>query len=51
MLRDCNLLAVDKYSAACDRTPEEILRIVYGSSDESRPEGFYSKGAHLSKVY
>uniref|UniRef100_A0A7N2R6B1 Uncharacterized protein n=1 Tax=Quercus lobata TaxID=97700 RepID=A0A7N2R6B1_QUELO len=46
-----NLLAVDKYSAACDRTPEEILRIVYGSGDESRPEGFYSKGVHLSKVY
>lgn len=45
-----NVLSVDKYSAACDRT-SEILRIVYGSGDESRPEGFYPKGVHLFKVY
>ncbi|KAM4116622.1 hypothetical protein ACB094_02G064500 [Castanea mollissima] len=29
-----NVLAGDKYSVAYDRTPEEILRIVYGSGDE-----------------
>ncbi|XP_075652716.1 ferritin-like catalase Nec2 [Castanea sativa] len=53
-----NVLAGDKYSVAYDRTPEEILRIVYGSGDERKPGGFYPKGAdgriaksHLSKAY
>ncbi|KAK7856710.1 desiccation-related protein pcc13-62 [Quercus suber] len=52
-----NVLAGDKYSVAYDRTPEEILRIVYGSGDERKPGGFYPKGAdgriaksHLSKA-
>ncbi|KAK6930314.1 hypothetical protein RJ641_004408 [Dillenia turbinata] len=31
-------------SVAYDRTPEEILRIVYGSGNESVPGGFYPKG-------
>ncbi|KAL8472823.1 hypothetical protein ACS0TY_029879 [Phlomoides rotata] len=35
----------DEYSVAYDRTPEEILRIVYGSGKESQPGGFYPKGA------
>lgn len=40
-----NVLAGDKYSLAFDRTPEEILRIVYGGGSESKPGGFYPKGA------
>ncbi|KAM5568675.1 hypothetical protein ABKV19_016284 [Rosa sericea] len=40
-----NVLAGDGYSVAYDRTPEEILRIVYGSGDEHVPGGFYPKGA------
>ena len=41
-----NVLAGDKFSVAFDRTPEEILRIVYGSGNESIPGGFYPKGAN-----
>lgn len=40
-----NVLAGDKYSLSFGRTPEEILRIVYGSGNESKPGGFYPKGA------
>ncbi|CAA3023926.1 desiccation-related protein PCC13-62 [Olea europaea var. sylvestris] len=40
-----NVLAGDKFSVAFDRTPEEILRIVYGSGKENKPGGFYPKGA------
>ncbi|KAL2341633.1 hypothetical protein Fmac_009573 [Flemingia macrophylla] len=40
-----NILAGDKESLAYGRTPEEILRIVYGSGDEHVPGGFYPKGA------
>jgi hypothetical protein len=48
-----NVLAGDKYSVAFDRTPEEILRIVYGSGDEHKPGGFYPKGAdgHIAKSH
>lgn len=41
-----NVLAGDKYSVAFARTPEEILRIVYGDGDERVPGGFYPKGAN-----
>ncbi|KAL6970206.1 hypothetical protein U1Q18_029909 [Sarracenia purpurea var. burkii] len=40
-----NVLAGDQDSLAYDRTPEEILRIVYGGGDEHVPGGFYPKGA------
>ena len=40
-----NVLAGDKNSVGYDRTPEEILRIVYGGGDEHVPGGFYPKGA------
>lgn len=40
-----NTLAGDQYSISYDRTPEEILRIVYGSGNESVTGGFYPKGA------
>lgn len=43
-----NVLAGDKDSIAFARTPEEILRIVYGSGDEHIPGGFYPKGGHGS---
>ncbi|KAI9194900.1 hypothetical protein LWI28_010016 [Acer negundo] len=39
-----NVLAGDRDSVAYARTPEEILRIVYGSGDEGVPGGFYPKG-------
>ncbi|XP_073275256.1 desiccation-related protein PCC13-62-like [Primulina huaijiensis] len=40
-----NVLAGDRDSLAYGRTPEEILRIVYGSGSESQPGGFYPHGA------
>jgi len=40
-----NVLAGDSESLAFDRTPEEILRIVYGSGDEQVPGGFFPHGA------
>ncbi|KAJ8445302.1 hypothetical protein Cgig2_024508 [Carnegiea gigantea] len=40
-----NILAGDKYSLGYPRTPEEILRIVYGSGDEKKVGGFFPKGA------
>ncbi|XP_073053285.1 desiccation-related protein PCC13-62-like [Primulina eburnea] len=40
-----NVLAGDRDSLAYGRTPEEILRIVYGSGNESQPGGFYPRGA------
>ncbi|XP_010027142.1 desiccation-related protein PCC13-62 [Eucalyptus grandis] len=48
-----NVLAGDKYSVSYDRTPEEILRIVYGSGDESVPGGFYPKGGngHIARSH
>ena len=41
-----NVLAGDRYSLSYPRTPEEILRIVYGNGDEHMPGGFYPKGAN-----
>ncbi|XP_039058880.1 desiccation-related protein PCC13-62-like [Hibiscus syriacus] len=48
-----NVLAGDEFSVAFDRTPEEILRIVYGSGNESVPGGFFPKGAdgNIAKSY
>ncbi|PHT35806.1 Desiccation-related protein PCC13-62 [Capsicum baccatum] len=48
-----NVLAGDKYSMAYERTPKEILRIVYGSGKENKPGGFYPKGAEgrIAKLY
>ncbi|CAI0467549.1 unnamed protein product [Linum tenue] len=40
-----NVLAGDEFSLGYGRTPEEILRIVYGGGNESSPGGFYPKGA------
>ncbi|XAR56966.1 hypothetical protein NMG60_11024949 [Bertholletia excelsa] len=40
-----NVLAGDQNSVGYDRTPEEILRIVYGGGDERVPGGFYPNGA------
>ncbi|XP_051129458.1 desiccation-related protein PCC13-62-like [Andrographis paniculata] len=48
-----NVLAGDQYSVAYDRTPEEILRIVYGTGSEKIPGGFYPKGGNgaIAKSY
>lgn len=40
-----NVIAGDVNSVAYSRTPEEILRIVYGRGNESEPGGFFPKGA------
>ncbi|KAG8369090.1 hypothetical protein BUALT_Bualt15G0114000 [Buddleja alternifolia] len=40
-----NVLVGDQNSLSFDRTPEEILRIVYGSGEENKPGLFYPKGA------
>ncbi|KAJ0923024.1 hypothetical protein HanPSC8_Chr05g0210801 [Helianthus annuus] len=39
-----NVLAADEDSLSYGRTPEEILRIVYGTGDAKSPGGFYPKG-------
>lgn len=46
-----NVLAGDQNSLSYPRTPEEILRIVYGGGNENVPGGFYPKGAdgHIAK--
>ncbi|GAU50581.1 hypothetical protein TSUD_410060 [Trifolium subterraneum] len=41
-----NILAGDQSSLSYPRTPQEILRIIYGSGHESVPGGFYSKGGN-----
>ncbi|KAF3456390.1 hypothetical protein FNV43_RR01040 [Rhamnella rubrinervis] len=41
-----NVLAGDPNSVAYDRTPEEILRIVYGSGSEKIPGGIYPNGGN-----
>lgn len=41
-----NILTGDRYSLAYPRTPEEILRIMYGTGNESAPGGFYPRGAN-----
>ncbi|KAK2394772.1 desiccation-related protein PCC13-62 [Trifolium repens] len=41
-----NILVGDESSLSYPRTPDEILRIVYGSGDESIPGGFYPKGGN-----
>ncbi|CAK8531530.1 unnamed protein product [Lathyrus sativus] len=48
-----SILAGDKYSLAYSRTPKEILRIVYGSGNETVPGGFYPKGGngHIARSY
>ncbi|KAG2328620.1 hypothetical protein Bca52824_011348 [Brassica carinata] len=48
-----NVLVGDKMSLAFDRTPEEILRIVYGSGNESVPGGFFPQVAdgEIAKSY
>ncbi|CAN8320942.1 unnamed protein product [Cochlearia groenlandica] len=48
-----NVLVGDEMSLSFDRTPEEILRIVYGSGNESVPGGFYPEGGDgdIAKSY
>ncbi|KAF7806791.1 desiccation-related protein PCC13-62-like [Senna tora] len=46
-----NILSADKDSLSYHRTPQEILRIVYGGGNEHVPGGFFPKGAdgHIAK--
>ncbi|XP_076940142.1 desiccation-related protein PCC13-62-like [Bidens hawaiensis] len=48
-----NVLAGNQESLSYGRTPEEILRIVYGTGDERKPGGFYPKGGDgaIAKKY
>ena len=39
------ILAGDEHAVGYPRSPEQILRIVYGSADEKTTGGFYPKGA------
>ena len=41
-----NVLSANAGSLSYARTPQEILRIVYGSGSESIPGGFYPAGAN-----
>lgn len=41
-----NVLSADPNSLAYERTPAEILRNLYGSGSESKPGGFFPKGAN-----
>ncbi|PON96583.1 Desiccation-related protein [Trema orientale] len=41
-----NILSADPSSLSYARTPQEILRTVYGTGNESRPGGFYPRGAN-----
>lgn len=41
-----NVLAGDEYSVAYDRTPEQILSIVYGSGNAGVPGGFFPQGGN-----
>ncbi|GER31443.1 desiccation-related protein PCC13-62 [Striga asiatica] len=43
-----NVLAGDVNSVAFDRTPEEILGIVYGSGDMCQHGGFFPQGEYVS---
>lgn len=40
-----NVIVGDKYSMAYPRSPEEILKIVYGDGTANTPGGFFPKGA------
>ncbi|PIN10610.1 hypothetical protein CDL12_16799 [Handroanthus impetiginosus] len=41
-----NILAGNQNSLAFNRTPEEVLRIVYGTGEVNVPGGFYPRGAN-----
>lgn len=41
------LLEIKSQLRLIDRTTKKILRIVYGSNNEHKPSGFYSKGANV----
>ncbi|XP_008779568.1 desiccation-related protein PCC13-62 [Phoenix dactylifera] len=48
-----NVIAGNEYSVGYERTPKEILRIVYGNGDAHTPGGFFPKGAqgHIARSY
>lgn len=41
-----NILSANPYSLSYDRTPQEILRVMYGTGNERRPSGFWPCGAN-----
>ncbi|KAL5795575.1 hypothetical protein ACOSQ2_000395 [Xanthoceras sorbifolium] len=43
---ESNILSADANSLSYARTPQEILRIVYGTGNESKPGGFFPEGGN-----
>lgn len=43
---ESNVLSADYNSLSYSRTPPEILRIVYGTGNESKPGGFFPEGGN-----
>lgn len=43
---ESNILAADANSASYSRTPQELLRILYGTGNESMAGAFFPKGAN-----
>lgn len=50
---DSNILSADANSLSYARQPQEILRIVYGTGNESQPGGFLPKGGigNIAQAY
>ncbi|KAM0936051.1 hypothetical protein DsansV1_C27g0199351 [Dioscorea sansibarensis] len=48
-----NIIAGNRYSLSCKRTPKEILSIIYGTGSADKPGGFYPRGAdgRIAKSY
>ncbi|XP_030543325.1 desiccation-related protein PCC13-62-like [Rhodamnia argentea] len=43
---ETNVLSANKMSLSYPRTPQEVLRVVYGTGDEHVPGGFFPNGAN-----
>ncbi|KAJ0052009.1 hypothetical protein Pint_01008 [Pistacia integerrima] len=43
---ESNILSADANSVSYERTPQEILRIVYGTGSEYKPGGFFPSGGN-----
>ncbi|MCA2146164.1 ferritin-like domain-containing protein [Citrobacter portucalensis] len=50
---ESNILSADADSLSYERTPQEVLRIVYGTGDEHKPGGFFPNGGNgrIAKEY
>lgn len=46
MKTESNVLSANRDSLSYTRTPQEILRIVYGTGNEHKPGGFFPRGGN-----